>query len=863
MAQGAILRVIMISLYDILEASNGQLFGEAAAQAFTRFCLAADQAQESDLFVARKGDYGDSHLTIQEAVNNGATGVLCMQPPNFDTNGVSVIVVRDTEQALMDWARFILMESAAISIAVAGTSGRTDAIAAIEAVLGTVYKVCTHRDEHHLGRLGLPLSLAKLETTDDFVIVDMTLDKPGELDYLMDIVQPQVGVITQIGQLYLDRFADVDQVAAEHHPVVSRLREEGLAVLNYDDDRVRELAPKTQAEVTFAGIGNFGADLMAYNVVPGPARTGFDLRYRDRRLVGNWVPLAGANSMYAALLALGVGLHYGLSIDIALRALTTVEPLPGRMSFFVGYNDALIVDDTFDTTPESTLAALDWLASVKDEQTRTVFVFGDIDNLGDHSRTVHREIGRRAVEVADVIVTEGAQAALAGRAAQDFAGGNQQVHVAFSIQDAARTLKTMCDLTRRDIVLVNGGANARMEAIVRALLTETVNNGQLPRPNLAAQALSQPLERPLQPSWVTVDLEALARNVRTLKNLVGNDVTLMATVKADAYGHGAVAVSRVAIQNGAGYLAVASLREALELRNAGITETPILVLSYTPVYGVREALRHDVTVTLYDLDMARAYNKVAAEMKQRLKVHVKVDSGMGRLGILPEGTVEMFRHLLAMPNLDIEGIYTHFSMADVDVDFTEEQYRTFRSVLVPLRAGGIPFKYVHVSNTAGTLLGEKFHHNMVRCGLAMYGYQESKIAPHPPPLNPVMSWRTVIAQVKTLPPGHAVGYGNEYVTHDDEQVAVIPVGYGDGLRRGPHNWGYVLVHGERVPILGRVSMEKTIISVKHLDGVSIGDEVVLLGRQGNAVITAEDVAKRLQTNVYEVLTNILPRVPRY
>ncbi len=852
----------MISLYDILEASNGQLFGEAAAQAFTRFCLDAAAADESDLFVALKGDYGDSHLSMQEAIQNGATGLLCMQPPEFDTEGVSVIVVRDTEKALMDWSKFILQEMAAIPVVVAGTSGRTDAVAAIEAVLSAAYKVHTHRDEHQMGRLGLPLSLAGLNTTDDFVIIDMMLDKPGELDYLMEIIQPEVSVITQIGQLFLDRFAGVDQLAVEHLPLVTGLSETGLAVLNYDDDRVRELAAHTQAEVVFAGIGNFGPDLMAYNVVPGPARTGFDLRYGDRRLVGNWVPLAGADSMYAVLLGLGVGLHYGLSIEIALRALTKTEPLPGRMSFFVGHNDALIVDDSFDTTPEATLAALDWLTSVKDEQTRTVFVFGDIDNLGDHSRTVHREIGRRAVEVADIVITEGAQAALAGRAAQDFATGNQQVYVAFSMQDAIKTLKTTCELTRHDIVLVNGGANARMDAVVRALLPPDVDGAKLPRTQADVQGQTQPIERPLQPSWVTIDFEALARNVGALKGMIGDDVTLMATVKADAYGHGAVAVSRVAIQNGAGYLAVASLREALELRNAGITETPILVLSYTPVYGVREALRHDVTVTLYDLDMARAYNKAAAELKQRLKVHVKVDTGMGRLGILPEDAVDIFRHLLAMPHLDIEGIYTHFSVADVDVDFTEEQYRTFRGVLVPLRAGGIPFKYVHVANTAGTLLGEKFHHNMVRSGLAMYGYVESNIATTPQPLDPVMSWRTVIAQVKTLPPGHAVGYGNEYTTRDYERVAVIPVGYGDGLRRGPFDWGVVLVHGEKVPILGRVSMEKTVISVNRLEGVSIGDEVVLLGRQEDAVITAEDVAERLQTNVYEVLTSILPRLPR-
>ncbi|MEL6149449.1 MAG: alanine racemase [Chloroflexota bacterium] len=852
----------MISLYDILEASNGQLFGEAAAQLFTGFSLDPAHAQESHLFVAIKSDFGDTHQNMSEAIQNGATGVLCSSPPEFDTENVSVIVVRDTEKAIMDWTRYALRQSTARKIAVTGTAGRTTTIAAIAAVLGTEYRVHTHTDEYHIGRLSLPLALAKMEQHVDFILVDMMADRVGELAQLMDIVQPEAVVVANIGQAYLDRFESMEHIAVEHAVTVENLPENGFAVLNYDDDRVRTLYGRTHARTMTVGIDSFGADLMAYNIVVGPSRTGFDLRAGNKRYVGNWVPQAGEMQLYCALFALSIGMHYNIPVDDALRSLTNLDPLPGRMNVFIGQNGCLIIDDTYDATPESTIAALDWLEKISDESTRLIFMFGDIDHLGEANRQAHRYIGQRAAEIADIIITEGAHAAVAGRAAQDVAaaGSGLQVYMAYSLKDAVETLTLIGDLNEQDTVLVCGGAGAQMELIVRALLPDESDHGKLTRQRELDTITIQP-GRPLQPSWVEVNMELLATNVRTIKGYLGEEVAMMATVKADAYGHGAVAVSQVALQNGADYLAVASVREALELRDAGIN-APILVLSYTPVYAVREALRHGITITVYDLDLARAYNKVAREMNRKLKIHVKVDSGMGRLGILPGEAVDLFRHLLTMQNLDLEGIYTHFSNADENEEYTAEQYKAFRGVLIPLRAGGIKFQYVHVANSAGMLVDRKYHHNMVRTGIAMYGYPETAIGEQIEGLQPLLTWKTVIAQVKTLPPGHYIGYGNEYITRDYERVAVIPVGYADGLRRAPVNWGNVLVHGQVATIRGRVSMEKTVISVNHIEGVSVGDEVVLLGRQGEASITAQDVADRLETISYEVLTGVLARIPR-
>jgi Alr-MurF fusion protein len=346
-----------------------------------------------------------------------------------------------------------------------------------------------------------------------------------------------------------------------------------------------------------------------------------------------------------------------------------------------------------------------------------------------------------------------------------------------------------------------------------------------------------------------------------LKEMVGEKVALMAVVKADAYGHGAVAASRTALANGAQYLAVASVSEALTLREAGI-RAPILVLSYTSSYNVLQAIRQDITVTVYDLELAQDYDQFAREVGGRLRVHVKIDTGMGRLGVMPEDAVSFFRHMTTLRYLDVEGIFTHFSMADEDPAYTAEQIKTFKNVLSPLRAAGFNFKYIHAANSAAILAAKDSWFDLVRAGVAMYGLSPSDTVPVPENFQPVMSWKTVIAQVKTLPPGSPVGYGQTYHTRGEERIAVIPVGYADGFRRKPQNWQQVLVRGQFAPVVGRVSMEKTTINVTHIPDVTIGDEVVLLGKQGENQITAEEVARWLGTNNYEVVCNVLARIPR-
>jgi alanine racemase len=852
----------MINLYDILEAADGQLFGEAGAILFTDFCLDARRAQSGQLFVALKTDQGDGHQFMREAVEHGATGIMCQRPPDFDTEGVTVIVMRDVESALLKWASIALKKFGTTIIAVAGGAAATFGREAIAAVLGVRHRVYKGGDAFG-GKLGLPLALGRLAAEHQFAVLELPSAPNGGMSELMTLIKPLVGVVTDLNYSGMERFDLRNALAQEYIALISSLPQNGLAVLNYNDDQIRAMCQYTAASTLTVGLDRgkvaFGADFTAYNLLLARDKTGFDIRHANERYLGRWVPLLGAHTLYGVLAGLAVGSAYGVSVAEGLNAIKTLQPLPGRLNLLDGVNNCLLVDDSFDATLPSTLALLDWLRDLRlpAENGRLVFIFGNMGDMGKHTISAHREIGRQAAEVVDVFVTEGDLAAVAGRAALDHGMDRRNVRITYSPEDAAASIASW--LQPDDVVVIKGGAASRMERATRALLARSEDVVRLPR--YSEQDAEQHAHVLPRQTWVEIDRSAVAYNVRRIKEIVGENVTVMAVVKANGYGHGAVAVATTALNNGAEYLAVSAVGEAIELREAAI-EAPILVFGYTPPNAARQALRYDLTLTIYDLDVARAYNRIARELDAILRVHVKIDTGLGRMGLLPEQVTPFFRSVRNLRNLEIEGVYTHFASADSSTEYTRAQLQVFENCLMPLRAAGLQFKYVHAANTAATLTMPETHYNMVRPGIGIYGIMPGFGAPLPPDFRPALTWKTTVGIVKTLPKGAYVGYGNTYRTRDVERIAIINVGYADGFRRAPNRWQEVLVHGQRVPVIGRVSMDLAAINVTSVPNVSIGDEVVLIGRQGDDYISVDEVAEWLDTNTYEVVTSIAARVPR-
>jgi Alr-MurF fusion protein len=309
-------------------------------------------------------------------------------------------------------------------------------------------------------------------------------------------------------------------------------------------------------------------------------------------------------------------------------------------------------------------------------------------------------------------------------------------------------------------------------------------------------------------------------------------------------------------------LGFASLSEALSLEPREVS-IPKLVVGWTPGWLAESAIEHGVACMVSDLETASDFARAAQAMGKVAHVHVKADTGMGRLGFLPDEAVEAITAIAAMDGLVLDGVFTHFAKADeADPAYTVQQFEQFKRLLGEVEARGLHIPIKHCANSPAMLRFPEMHLDMVRPGLIQHGLDPSDAVLCPSDFRPVMTLKTTIAAVKVLPPGSRVSYGGTYITQDYERIAVIPIGYADGFRHKPHNWGEVLVRGRRAPIVGRVCMDQCMIDVTHVPEVKLGDEVVLLGAQGDDRIRAEDVAVKLGTNNYETTSMVMARVPR-
>jgi alanine racemase len=363
-------------------------------------------------------------------------------------------------------------------------------------------------------------------------------------------------------------------------------------------------------------------------------------------------------------------------------------------------------------------------------------------------------------------------------------------------------------------------------------------------------------------TWAEIELDAIAENLRAFQHLVGQAVEIIAVVKANAYGHGAVPVARVALESGAARLAVHRATEGVELRQAGI-QAPILVMGYTPPDGARLVVDYDLTPSLITIEFAQALSAQASAAGVSLPVHVKVDSGMGRYGLMPGEVLDFLRALERLPGITVQSLFTHFATADwADQTYVRQQLKVFKQVFEDVRLAGFEVPLVHAANSAATLYLPEAHFTAVRLGLALYGMYPSDEQLPVFDLKPALTLKSTVSRLRELPAGTGVSYGRTYVTQKPTLAALIPVGYGDGYHRSLSNRGAVLIRGQPAPIIGRICMDQFVVDVSLIPGVRQDDEVVIIGRQGQAAIPAEQVAAWAGTINYEVTTSLLSRVVR-
>lgn len=368
----------------------------------------------------------------------------------------------------------------------------------------------------------------------------------------------------------------------------------------------------------------------------------------------------------------------------------------------------------------------------------------------------------------------------------------------------------------------------------------------------------------LRPVWAEINLDNVAYNMKQIRK-ISNSKEIIAVVKADAYGHGALDTAPVLLENGATSLAVAVVSEGVELRRGGI-DCPIMVLGFTPPSLMDYLLKYDIQQTVYSYNYAKELSELARKKHKKAKIHIAVDTGMGRIGFMPnDESLKDILEISKLPNVEVTGIFSHFSTADEeDKEFSKHQLEKFDKFYEALCNVGLQIGMRHIGNSAAVMEMPEAHFEAVRPGIILYGYYPSnEVDKNKIKLKPVMELKTNVAHIKKVPSGYYISYGRRFRADRDSTIVTLPVGYADGYTRLLFNKAKVIINGQFAPVVGSICMDQCMIDVTDIKGeIMVGDEVILIGEKDDAVITVEDIADMIGTINYEVVCMITKRVPR-
>src|SRR6266581_3342784 len=829
----------MIYLDHLRKATNGVLHTTGKQSHFDAFSHDTRQLIPGELFVAVRGERGDGHDYLLDAVRRGASGLLVEDQyinalseevqATLMEGHVATIVVEDTRLALQQYAQYILDLWHPTVIAVTGSTGKTSTKEAIAAVLSSNFATFKSWQNYN-DLLGLPLSLGRLEERHEYAVLELACDHPGEIRALCQIAHPSIGVLTNISPAQLQYFGTVEQLASELCTLLTAIPNEGSAIVNTDDALIRNVIVNVGERLT-APIKTFQPSMVQnmrvtwdgirvdLPIVSDKEGWQMDKESGDHEGRPN-VPLTlhfesrllGEHHGSTLLAAYAVGMHCGLRSAEIQDALANLQPLPGRLNPLQGVEGTRLLDDTHNAVPASVIAGLETLKTLP--ASCRIAVLGDMLRLGDFEEEAHRLVGQKAAQCVDYLILRGEKTTLIAESAHKAGLSSEHIIITSTHEDAAQAVRNVLGEADTSAVgaihrplrvadsgihlqnlvptvFIKGSEETRMERVTELLMAQPEQvREQLVRQTPGWKQIV--VMRPDRPTWVEIDLSAIANNTRQIHSLVGSNVRILASLKADAYGHGALKVARTVLHNGARMLGVATLSEAIPLREAGI-HAPILVFGYVPHWQMREAVRLRLTLTLYSIESAQALSRASQALNLTVKVHVKVDTGMGRLGIRAEQIaeiVELLHEITKLPRLELEGIFTHFAMADTrDQTHARMQLARFQHVLQCIEEEHMRPPLVHAANSAAIFSLPEAHFDMVRPGIALYGLDPSNEVRLAAEFRPALSFKTQVAQVKDIPEGESISYGCAFTTNRSTRVAILPVGYADGFRRAPTNWG--------------------------------------------------------------------------
>lgn len=791
---------------------------------------------DDHVFWAIKGPHFNGNDFAEDALAKGAKAVVVSNDEVFDRSACrecTAILVNETVGALQALATAYRNRFSIPVIGITGSNGKT----LVKEMLASI--LCLERKTYrsplsYNTQVGAALSLLGMRPEHEVAIIEAGISLPGEMERLERMIRPDHGILTVISKAHIGGLGSLENTLEEKRQLFSRLGADSFLVLNADDPFSAKLIGRSPYRTLSFGLDD-DAHVRAHDITD-LGGNGYRLRIAfDNRQIEVHLPVPGEFNIHNALAAATAAWMLGASDESIRKGLAEFSPSPMRLEFHTTVTGVTFINDTYNSDPASMRGALGVLAKTGSGR-RKIAILSDMLDLGLHSREEHVEVGKEVVKSGvDRLITVGRNAALIGQSAANHGMEATDIYNARGYDDAADELEKI--MKSGDVVLFKGSRWFRLERIAKQLVGS------------------------IGPTRLVVDLDAIATNIKTIRSIVGDDVAMMAVVKSFGYGNDSIRTSLVALDNGVNYLAVAFPDEGAALR-ANRIEAPILVFNVFPE-EIDKMVRYGLSACLSSLDLARALND-AAEPSRRIPVHLKIDTGMGRSGVWVEDAVPFIEAVSAMPNLLVEGVMTHFSSADdpEDDDYTRSQIAAFAGLVKEMERRGIRFRYVHAANTAGLVRFPETRFSMVRPGLAIYGMHPSPAVRSLVHLEQVFTFSTKIALIKKHPPGRCISYNRRFVTNRPSVIATLPVGYNDGYPRFQSNIGEVLVRGRRAPVVGTVCMDTTMIDVTDIPDVRIGDEAVLIGRQGDDEILADEIAANGNTINYEIACKISPRVRR-
>lgn len=811
----------MIYLKDLRDATGGQMFGDVHATQYARFATDPLKVRPGDLYIATSVD---SNRAIQQAIHRGAAGIVVEDPPIISTESQTVVMVGDARAAMGQWAAYVLRQFGTTVIGVFTAVGEATMQAAIAAVLGERYNVFSYSYLPNQTEVpfALPDAVQNLTPEHEILIMPLLGQRPTHLADVVAAAQPLVNVVGRITPIEPISEAELARIQGLTNVVVEQLPGEGRAVINADDYVAQEavnrgiLAPS----VLYGQTPDIYADVRAEEITWLPNRSTFTLGLNEETYSDISINFPGPFAIDAALAAISTGYLFDMTLPEMLPALAHIR-LPDHLTHIRRFlNEHLLLDFSGESSFTSIISLLNWLSALDIPQQRKAVWMGDI-----HPNFPELYAAEVTVGAADRVMFEGAVAKRLANPLLQSGMLADKVDMSFLTTDSASLLEK--HLPRKSAILKVG------------LFAEGLRHTD----NFVNQ--------------VEVDLTQLKANLATIQSRIKPESKLIVDISDNAYGHGLLAVASTALAGGARALSVHSLEEGVRLRELGVS-VPIFTTANLSQQDLLLAAANRLHVTLKTPDTVELIREISWQIDQPILAQVLMDVDAGWFGIEAASVVRLVRKILRVPGIKLEGVYSAPLHADdlLSIAKTREKLRLFEKIVKSLTVSGINLVYVHADVSSGMFSLPEADFGWVNPGSVVYGLNVSSTATLPAEIKPTLTWKTTVSQVSE-PESQSAN-----AKQPAGKIAIIPLGFRDGLASTPFTWGEVLLNGRRVKVLKDASAHASALDVSSIPDVSVGDEVVLLGTQARERILAEDVARRISKPVDVLLADIPERITR-